>query len=156
MASFQRLRETHAPTVGIMVTPPTGDAEWFFPVRVAVREGALKYSLSAIVNIDSLTRVVPGQFPEEWTRSILDPQGRIAVRTRGAENFVGQRAPEAFLQRLDRSPETISRETTLDGAAVYAATSRNTHHWTWSSCRTRSSTQRCGTRWRRSSPAAPC
>ena len=52
------------------------------------------------------------------------------MRTRGAEHFVGERAPEAFLQRLDRSPETISRETTREGIRVYAATSRNTYGWT--------------------------
>jgi signal transduction histidine kinase len=131
MASFQRLVETRAPTVGVIVEPPAGDADFVFPVRVPVfRDGDLKYSLSAIVNIDSLTRVVPPKLPEEWTRSILDPDGRIAVRTRGAENFVGQRAKEAFLQRLDRSPETISSEKTQEGAGVYAATSRNSHGWT--------------------------
>ncbi len=86
--------------------------------------------MSAIVNVDSLTRVVPRQLPEEWTRSILDSDGTIAVRTRGAENFVGARASEAFLQRLHRSPEMVSRETTLEGVAVYAATSRNTYGWT--------------------------
>jgi len=131
MESLQRLQETRKPAVGIIVRPPAGDAEFVFPIRVPVfREGALKYSLSAIVNIDSLTRVVPHQLPEEWTRSILDPKGIIAVRTRGAENFVGERAPEAFLQRLDRSPETISRERTPEGARVYAATSRNSSGWT--------------------------
>ena len=132
MESFQRLLETRAPTVGIIVQPPAGDAEFVFPVRVPVlREGALKYSLSAIVNIDSLTRVVPPLLAEEWTRSILDPQGRIAVRTRGAQNFVGERAPLAFLQRIDQSPATISRQTTPDGAVtVYAATSRNINGWT--------------------------
>ena len=90
----------------------------------------LKYTLSAIVNVDSLTRVVPRQLPEEWTRSILDSEGTIAVRTRGAEKFVGARASEAFLQRLHRSPEMVSRETTREGVPVYAATSRNTYGWT--------------------------
>jgi signal transduction histidine kinase/ActR/RegA family two-component response regulator len=129
--SFQRLLDTSAPAVGDIGRPPADGAEFVFPIRVPVfRNGALKYSLSAIVDVDALTRVVPPQLPEEWTRSILDPQGTIAVRTRGAENFVGERAPEGFLQRLDRSPGTISRETTLEGAAVYAATSRNSFGWT--------------------------
>ena len=129
--SFHRLLDTRSPTVGVVKSPPGGGAEFVFPIRVPVfRDGALKYTLSAIVNVDSLTRVVPRQLPEEWTRSILDSEGTIAVRTRGAENFVGVRAPEAFLQRLHRSPETVSRETTREGVAVYAATSRNTYGWT--------------------------
>ena len=129
--SFHRLLDTRSPTVGVVKSPPGGGAEFVFPIRVPVfRDGALKYTLSAIVNVDSLTRVIPRQLPEEWTRSILDSEGTIAVRTRGAENFVGVRAPEAFLQRLHRSPETVSRETTREGVAVYAATSRNTYGWT--------------------------
>jgi len=129
--SFHHLLETRAPTVGVLRSPPDGGAEFVFPIRIPIfRNGALKYSLSAIVNVESLTRVVPRQLPEEWTRSILDSGGTIAVRTRGAENFVGNRASEAFLQRVDRSPETISRETTREGVGVYAATSRNTYGWT--------------------------
>ncbi len=129
--SFRRLLETRKPTVGIMRPPLDGGAEFVFPIRVPVfRDGELKYALSAVVNVDSLSRVIPRQLPEEWTRSILDSAGTIAVRTRGAKHFVGERAPEAFLQRLDRSPETISRETTREGIRVYAATSRNTFGWT--------------------------
>ena len=129
--SFRRLLETRAPTVGGVRRPPAGGSEYVFPIRVPVfRDGELKYTLSAIVNVDSLSRVIPRQLPEEWTRSTLDPEGTIAVRTRGAENFVGARASEGFLQRLDRSPETISRETTREGVPVYAATSRNSYGWT--------------------------
>jgi signal transduction histidine kinase/ActR/RegA family two-component response regulator len=129
--SLKRLVETRLPTVGVMREPPAGGADFVFPIRVPVfRDGDLKYALSAIVNVDSLTRVVPRDLPEEWTRSVLDPGGTIAVRTRGAANFVGERAPEAFLQRLDRSPETILNETNVEGAGVYAATSRNRHGWT--------------------------
>jgi signal transduction histidine kinase len=129
--SFRRLVETRAPTVGVIRRPPAGGPEHVFPIRVpVVRAGALKYTLSAIVNVDSLTRVVPRQLPEEWTRSILDSDGTIAVRTRGAENFVGARAPEAFLERLHRSPETVSLETTAEGNPVYAATGRNRYGWT--------------------------
>ena len=129
--SFQRLVASRVPTVGVVRRPPAGGPEFVFPIRVPVfRNDALKYVLSAIVNVDSLRRVVPRQQPEEWTRSILDSEGTIALRTRGAENFVGEHANEAFLKRLDRSPETISPENTREGAAVYAATSRNSYGWT--------------------------
>jgi signal transduction histidine kinase len=67
---------------------------------------------------------------EEWTRTILDGEGTIAVRTRGAEDYIGTRATDAFRERLRREPETISSETTREGAPVYAATSRSTHGWT--------------------------
>ena len=77
--SFRRLLEARAPVVGRVVRPPAGGAEYVFPIRVPVlRDGELKYTLSAIVNVDSLARVIPRQLPEEWTRSILDSEGTIA------------------------------------------------------------------------------
>ena len=129
--SFRRLLETRAPVVGRVVRPPAGGAEYVFPIRVPVfRDGELKYTLTAVVNVDSLARLLPRQLPEEWTRSVLDAEGTIAVRTRGAENFVGARASEEFRERIRRSPETISLETTREGIPVYAAASRNAYGWT--------------------------
>jgi signal transduction histidine kinase/CheY-like chemotaxis protein len=131
--SLGRIVETHEPVVGSVVRPPRGGPEHLFPIRVPVmRNGELKYALSAIVHVESLARVVPRQLTnsEEWTRAILDGEGTIAVRTRGAEDYVGTRATDAFRERLRMAPETISGETTRDGVPVYAATSRSAHGWT--------------------------
>ena len=129
--SLRGLIDTRAPVVGLVVRPPDGGADYVFPIRVPVfRNEELKYSLSAIVTVESLTRVVPRQLPEEWTRTVLDPQGTIAVRTRGAENFVGARASDAFRERIRRAPETVSLETTREGLQVYAATNRSASGWT--------------------------
>src|SRR5688572_13986905 len=97
--SFKQLVATGAPVVGIIGAPQPGGAEHLFAVRVPVlRQDILRYVLSALVNVEALERVVPRQVPgsEEWTRSILDPHGTIAVRTCGAESYVGTPAPEAF------------------------------------------------------------
>ena len=131
--SLGRVVETHQPVVGAVVRPPRGGPEHLFPIRVPVmRNGELKYALSAIVHVESLARVVPRQLAnsEEWTRTILDREGTIAVRTRGAEDYIGSRASDAFRERLRRAPETISSETTREGVPVYAATSRSAHGWT--------------------------
>jgi signal transduction histidine kinase len=131
--SLERVVETHQPVVGAVVRPPRGGPEHVFPIRVPVlRNGELKYALSAIVHVESLARVVPRQLAnsDEWTRTILDTEGTFAVRTRGAEDYVGTRATDAFRERLRRAPETISSETTREGAPVYAATSRSAHGWT--------------------------
>ena len=94
-----------------------------------MRQGKLKYALSAIVNVESLARPVPRQLPNsvEWTRTILDPDGTIAVRTRGAENYAGARASEGFRARIRQSPESFSSETTREGELVYAATSQGAY-----------------------------
>ena len=131
--SLRGLIETGRPTIGTVRQPPRGGPEHTFAIRVPiVRGGGLKYALSAIVNVDSLARVVPGQFAssEEWTRTILDPSGTIAVRTRGAGGYIGTRATAAFRERIRRAPESITRETTREGVPVYAATSRSGYGWT--------------------------
>jgi signal transduction histidine kinase/ActR/RegA family two-component response regulator len=130
--SLHRLVETRRPAVGVIVRPPLGGPEHVFPIRVPVlREGELKFALSAIVNVESLARVVPKLADsEEWTRSILDSEGMIAVRTRGAEDYIGTRATDSFLQQIERAPETITSLTTREGVPVYAATSRSSYGWT--------------------------
>jgi signal transduction histidine kinase/CheY-like chemotaxis protein len=131
--SFQHLIDTHRPVVGSVRPPPRGGPEFLFPIRVpVVRNGQLKYVLSAIVNVESLARVVPKRLTssEEWTRAILDSAGTIAVRTRNPETFIGTRTPESFREQIARDSETVSRQTTREGIGVYAATSRSAYGWT--------------------------
>jgi signal transduction histidine kinase len=131
--SLQRLVNTHKPVVGNVRPAPQSDAEPVVAIRVPVmRQNRVKYALSAIVNVDLLARLVPQQLPdsEEWTRTILDSEGTIAVRTRGAEDYVGAPANEAFRVRIREAPESVSNETTREGTRVYAAFSRGTYGWT--------------------------
>jgi signal transduction histidine kinase/ActR/RegA family two-component response regulator len=130
--SLRELTDTRAPVVGTIRSGPEAGTEHLFAIRVPVfREERFSYVLSAIVNVESLARVVPRQLSdtEEWTRAILDPQGTIAVRTRGADEYVGARANDAFLTRIRKTPELVSAETTRDGVPVYAATSRGAFGW---------------------------
>jgi signal transduction histidine kinase len=131
--SLRRVIETRRPTVGATRQTPQGGADLRFAIRVpVVRAGELRYVLSAVVTAESLARVVPRQRDDsaEWTRTILDSEGTIAVRTRGADDYVGTQATDAFRARLQRAPESVAREVTRDGAPVYAATSRSAHGWT--------------------------
>jgi signal transduction histidine kinase len=131
--SLQRLVTTHKPVVGNVRPAPESDAEPVVAIRVPVmRQARVKYALSAIVSVDALARLVPRQLPdsEEWTRTILDSQGTIAVRTRGAEDYVGEPATEAFRARIRDAPDSVSSETTREGIEVYAAFSRGTYGWT--------------------------
>jgi signal transduction histidine kinase len=131
--SLRRLIETRRPTIGVIRPPQRGGPEHLFPIRVPVmRDGGLRYVLTAVMNVESLRRVVPEQSanPEEWTRTILDSEGTIAVRTRGADDYVGKPAPDAFRARLRRAPDTVTSEVTREGIPVYAATSRSSSGWT--------------------------
>jgi signal transduction histidine kinase len=131
--SLKRLVDREEPVVGVIKPFQPGGAEHLFAVRVPVlREGILKYALSAVVNVETLERVVPRRLPgsEEWTRTILDPEGTIGVRTRGAETYIGTRAPEAFRALIRDVTETVSSQTTREDIPVYAATSRGSYGWT--------------------------
>jgi signal transduction histidine kinase len=131
--SLQRLIATGKPAVGTIHRPQGGGPEYLFALRVpVVRNGQLKFALSAIVKVESLVRVVPRQQPDsgEWTRTILDSAGTIAVRTRGPEDYVGTQAREAFLTRMRQTPDAVFSETTREGVRVYAATSRSGFGWT--------------------------
>jgi signal transduction histidine kinase/ActR/RegA family two-component response regulator len=130
--SFQKVVRTHQPAVGGIRLPQRSGTDHIFAVRVPVmRSGQLKFVLSAVLRVEALAGVLPraGSESEEWTRTILDPQGTIAVRTRGSEDYVGNRATAPFLERLARDPEAVSSETTREGGRVYAATGRGAYGW---------------------------
>jgi signal transduction histidine kinase len=131
--SLARLVRTRRPTVGsIRSLPLDSIRDDVFAVRVPVVKGSdLKFALSAVLRVDALAGVLPQERDqsEEWTRTILDADGTIAVRTRGPENYVGTRAAQDFLERLQRAPEAVSSETTREGTRVYAGTSRGAYGW---------------------------
>lgn len=131
--SLQRLVETRQPVVGVIRPPQRGGPEHLFPIRIpVVRDGDLRYVLTAVVDVASLERLVPkqGASPDEWTRTILDAEGTIAVRTRGAKDFIGTQATEAFRDLIRREPEAVSERRTREGVPVYTATGRSAHGWT--------------------------
>jgi signal transduction histidine kinase/CheY-like chemotaxis protein len=131
--SLERVIASHQPSVGVVGTPPNGGPDHLFPVRIPVfREERLKYVLSAVVNVDALARVVPTQqrASDEWTRVLVDPDGTIAVRTRGQANYVGSPVREEFRARIRQRTESVSSELTREGDRVYAAISPSRFGWT--------------------------
>ena len=131
--SLERLVKTGQPVIGTIRPPQRGGPEHIFAIRIpVVKHGTLKYVLSAVVDVESLTRVVPRQQPnsEEWTRTILDTNDTIAVRTRGAEGYIGAQASEAFRANIRQAHESVSSLTTREGLPVYAAFSHSGYGWT--------------------------
>ena len=131
--SLRRVVRTGRATVGVIRRSPRGGPEYLFAVRVPVlRGGRLTFVLSAIVNVTSVGRIfsTPSANSDEWTRTILDSEGTIAVRTRGASEYVGTPATEAFRERIRRAPESVTGEVTREGVDVYAATGRSAYDWT--------------------------
>ena len=130
--SFERVLRDRQPVVGTIRTAPAGGPDYLFPVRVPViRDDALKYILSATVNVRSLvTEVRRLDESDEWTRTILDPSNRIAVRTRGGSRFIGQPATPDFQNSIRNKPGTVSPQETLEGTDVYTAIIPSAYGWT--------------------------
>jgi len=126
--SFARVVETHQPTIGGIATGKGPRRAFAFPVRVPVmRDGVLRYVLTAVITPESLTDVVasPSSGSEEWTRTLVDPRGMVAARTRDPVRFVGQRATPSFQENTRASLEGVYSDVSMDGAPVYVAFSRS-------------------------------
>jgi signal transduction histidine kinase/ActR/RegA family two-component response regulator len=131
--SFQRVVETRQPVVGNIARGRGPSAMFAFPIRVPVmRDGTLRHVLTAVITPETLGQVVslPGDTGEEWTRSLVDPDGLLAARTRESERFVGQPVPRAFLERTQRESEAVYADGLQDGTDVYVAFSRS-RTWGW-------------------------
>jgi signal transduction histidine kinase/ActR/RegA family two-component response regulator len=126
--SFARVLETRQPAVGGVAVGMGARRALAFPVRVPVmRGGELRYVLTAVITPESLTDVVasPSATSEEWTRTLVDQQGKVAARTREPTRFVGQQATPSFQANTRASLEGVYTDMSMDGAPVYVAFSRS-------------------------------
>jgi signal transduction histidine kinase/CheY-like chemotaxis protein len=131
VASVRQLIATRQPVVGTLKRGPSGTLA--FAIRVPVfRDGVMRYVLSAVVRPAALTAILQHEFHphEEWTRTLIDPDGTIVARTRNPEAFVGRTAPARAVQRFREQSDGIVADTTLDGESVYVAFSRGSS-WGW-------------------------
>ncbi|MBD2255972.1 hybrid sensor histidine kinase/response regulator [Pseudanabaena sp. FACHB-2040] len=131
VVSLRRVVQNPRPTVGDLVLGHSGT--WAFPVRVPViRDGELRYVLTAAITPQSLAEVVRRQtaINEEWTRTVVDSQGVVVARTRDPERFIGQQGTPSFLKQINAASEGVYRDTTLEGVQVYVAFSR-TRDFRW-------------------------
>lgn len=122
-ASLQRVVKTQRLTVGDLA-PGRQNQNLAFPIRVpVVRNGQLRYVLTAVITPKALASVVEAQSPidGEWTRTIVDGQGVVVARTRNPERFVGKRGTPSFLKRIRETTEGVYRDKTLEGVKVYVA-----------------------------------
>ncbi len=126
--SLRRTVETREPVVGdVARSPATG--QWAFAIRVPVmRDGQLRYVLTAIIPSEALADIVAHQHSvddEELTRTIVDSQGTVVFRTRNPERFIGTPSRPRFREHIQAAPEGVFRSVTLEGAQSYMAFRRS-------------------------------
>jgi signal transduction histidine kinase/ActR/RegA family two-component response regulator len=131
--SLARVRETLRPTVGNLAVGQGPRNQLAVPLRVpVVRDGKLRYVLTAVLSADALNEVVARQASDdvEWTRTLVDTHGVVAARTRDPARFVGQSATASFLQRTRAAREGVHADHSMEGEPVYAAFSHTASGWT--------------------------
>src|SRR5919106_4899921 len=105
--SVRRVVETRLPTIGDIARGQGG--RWAFPIRVPVmREGSLRYVVSAVIAAEGLRQVEEvelSRVQDEYTRALVDSEGRVAYRSRSPDQFVGTLLPPVLQERVRSAPD---------------------------------------------------
>ena len=130
--SFNQVLNTRKPAVGdLLFGPLTRDHNFIIRVPV-IRDGTIKYVLSAVIDTQSIKALLSTQqLPPNWIGVALDANRRFVARTVESERSVGQLASESLRAAVDRSSEGWFRGTTVEGWDVYTPFSRSSFSgWT--------------------------
>ncbi|MGH7927523.1 MAG: PAS domain-containing protein, partial [Candidatus Binatia bacterium] len=124
--SFEQVLRTRKPTVGQLSQGPLVNQR-AFTVRVPViREEAVKYVLTAIVDPQSISALLASQrLPPTWIGVVLDANRRFVARTLEPERSTGRLASESLRGALDRAPEGWFHGSTIEGRDVYTPYNRS-------------------------------
>jgi signal transduction histidine kinase len=90
------------------------------------RDGRFHQTLMLVLQPEHFSSVLSDQqVPAEWVASIIDRQGLIVARTRGAALHMGKPATEDVRAAIRREPSAVLRSRTLDGVESIAAFNRS-------------------------------
>jgi signal transduction histidine kinase len=124
--SFDVVLVTRRPAIGGLAKGPGG--QYRFPVRVpVVRDGELRYVLTAFVKADLLQDIVVRQkVPGESVTTIFDGSFVVVARSRNHEQYLGTPVSQSLARMMTGETEGGGSGTTLEGQAVYTAFARST------------------------------
>jgi signal transduction histidine kinase len=124
--SFKQVLKTLKPAVGDILFGPLTRA-YDFIIRVPVmRDGRIKYVLSAVISPGSIDALLsPQRLPENWIGVVLDSNQRFVTRTIEPERNLGRLASASLRAALERSSEGWFRGITVEARDVYTPYSRS-------------------------------
>ena len=124
--SFNQVLKTLKPAVGDVLFGPL-TRTYDFIIRVPVmRDGKIKYVLSAVISAGSINALLsPQKLPANWIGVVLDYNQRFVARTIEPERNVGRLASASLRAALERSSEGWFHGTTIEGREVYTPYSRS-------------------------------
>ena len=124
--SLDQVVRTQAPAVGFLARGPQG--RWAFPVRVPVmREGQVRYVLSAVVDPEAILSVLRGQrVPADWVVAVADAKGVRVARTRSTQESVGTPYSASLVEMMRKSGDEGKGLTySTEGDLVFTAYTRS-------------------------------
>lgn len=123
--SFDAVLTTGKPSIGNIAKGPGGENR--YPIRVPViREGKLKYVLTAIVKPDLMLEILDHQkVPAQSVSTIFDANMMVVARSRNHQQYVGTRVSKTLRELMGSTPEGWGITSTLEGEQVYSAFSRS-------------------------------
>jgi signal transduction histidine kinase len=122
---FASAASKRAAVIGNLQTGRRGNT--MFTVRVpVVREGGLRYVLTAVVKPDAILEVVQRQrVPEGWVVSVFDAKRKRVARSRMHQENLGSLPSATLVELMDRKGAEGSGVThALEGDRIYTAFSR--------------------------------
>ncbi|MGQ0752740.1 MAG: hybrid sensor histidine kinase/response regulator [Betaproteobacteria bacterium] len=131
--SAARVVQTQKPAVGDMVPGPT-TKRWDFAVRVPIiRDGAVKYILSAVIDPSAIQDLLKVQhLPSDWIGLVLDRNDRIVASIGGMSGAVGQLASQALRDMLASAQNGWFPANTMNDVPLYTPYRRSeTAGWTF-------------------------
>ena len=124
--SLQRVMRERRSAVGSLARGYQG--AWAFPVRVPVlRDGQLRYVLTAVVRPDGIVEVVTRQkLPPDWVVSVFDSRLQRVARSRQHAESLGKPPSPSLAAMIEHGKVEGSGLTeALEGDRIYTAYSRS-------------------------------
>ncbi|HJW25096.1 MAG TPA: PAS domain S-box protein [Rhodocyclaceae bacterium] len=118
--------ETGRPTISdVFIGPVLRRPVMSVDVPVFI-DGKVAYAVGAGILPEQFNAILQAQnLPPDWIAGVVDRTGTLLGRTHAPETFVGQKATDELLRRLQASPEGSLPVTTGEGTPVLAFYSRS-------------------------------
>ncbi len=110
------------PVVSDLIQGPVVNRPIVVIMVPVMRDGALRYALSAVVNPQTWSNLLAGfETQSGMIVSLLDGRNRIVARSRDHEELLGREAPPWFVEVRGQAPSGTFRGPTLYGEEVVGA-----------------------------------
>jgi PAS domain S-box-containing protein len=111
-----RAIETRRPQISNLLTGAVSRAPLLMVVIPVVRNDQVSYLLSLTISLERLQSILSAdRLPPGWLAGLIDRDGVVIARSKGADEFVGTSVPADTWARIKDFPREIDRTGNLEG-----------------------------------------